>query len=650
MRRRVLTRLAWLLLSYCVVFVLLVVMQFTRSGNFSREIGDMLVSGHYSLSAEDEGEAEPAGNKRLLEGRTIVFFGGLEFQLDFSPDRDNGLYLVDPEGIRRQVSSGFIEFLDNEALFTLSGGSEISFISLHPGKEQNGARELRISGKFTDGVSAVEIPFRLLRASVNRNNGKGILNISYNEKRYQFSRSLDGLEEGRLVLSGAVPVISYRSVTDTKKIDPADFILPQAETAKAFDDAVALWTNANFELWGKNMPPQGDEDMVIAWCAESLKRGVYQSAASIIPLGFSRSPGRTWESAVYQFDRRIGHWEREIKTIHALEREKANRITRQLNEKDISIFTEGRVIEFLAIRGDNRLLEDILSIVQGINLSAVSLETNAGILEACVDMGKWHPNIDNPFEALTDQILQLVVNDLYRNEEHVFILSSGQADIKLNLRLGMVLREWGEKYGQTVWAGLGRSIVLSVISLANGNGWVPAFLTVEPQPSPKGVEPEVRGSPLDENNDYTDDERINSAKLYRLLGGNEYLPHAAATGTNGVWAWTAASSINITQNDRQMDISVTFPVNETHYVMFRNVKPFPILQIYGQNWRRAADFESYYNASGWYYSEQEETLVLKIAHRSNTELIRILFVAPAPPPPPPPVAVPEPPVYDTPFY
>jgi hypothetical protein len=472
---------------------------------------------------------------------------------------------------------------------------------------------------MTDGVSAVEIPFRLLRSSLNRDSGKDVLNISYNENRYQFSRSLNGLEDGRLVMSVAVPVITYRSVTDTKKIDPADFILPQAETAMAFDNAVALWTAANFELWGKNMPPQGDEDMVIAWCAESLKRGVYQSAASIIPLGFSRSPGRTWESAVYQFDRRIGHWEREIRTINTLERERTSRITRQLNEKDIGIFTEGRIIEYLAIRGDNRLLENILSLVQGINLSAVSLETNAGILEACVDIGKWHPNIDNPFEAFTDQILQLVLNSLYRNENSVFILSSGQVDIMLNMRLGMALYEWGEKTGQTVWAALGRSIAFSVISLANGSGWVPAFLTV------------------DENNEYTAaDERISSAKLYRLLGGNEYLPHTAATGTNGVWAWTASPSINVTQNDRQMDINVRFPVNETHYIMLRNIKPFPILQIYGQNWRRAADFESYYNASGWYYSEPEQTLVLKIAHRSNTEHIRILFVAPAPPPPPPP--------------
>jgi hypothetical protein len=600
-------------------------MQFTRTGSFSRKIGDMLVSGHYSLSPGVEG-AEPAGNKRLLEGRVNVFFGGLEFQLDFPPDRDDGLSLFDSEGVRQQAFSGFIEFLDNEALFTLSGGSEISFTCLHLGNEQNGPHELRISGKFAEGVSSVEIPFRLLRSSISRNDSKSVLNISYNEKHYQFSRSPDGLEDGRLVLTGAVPVISYRAVTDTKIIDPADFILPQAETVMAFNDAVALWTAANFEIWGKNMPPQGDEDMVIAWCAESLKRGVYQSASSVIPLGFSRSPGRTWESAVYQFDRRIGLWEREIGTINTLEREKENLITRQLADKDIGIFTEGRIIEFLAVRGNQRLLDDILSIVNDVNLSAVSLEANAGIMEACVDMGKWYPNMANPFEALTDQIFQLVVNDLYRNEDRVFILSSGQIDIKLNLRMGLALREWGEKSGRTVWAALGRSLALSVISLANGNGWVPAFLTV------------------DENNEYTAAaEQISSAKLYRILNGNEYLPHAAATEANGVWAWTAASSITITQNDRQMDISVRFPVNETHYIMIRNVRPFPILQIYGQNWRRAADFESYYNASGWYYSEQEQTLVLKIAHRSNTELIRILFVAPAPAPTPAPTPAPAPP-------
>jgi hypothetical protein len=70
--------------------------------------------------------------------------------------------------------------------------------------------------------------------------------------------------------------------------------------------------------------------------------------------------------------------------------------------------------------------------------------------------------------------------------------------------------------------------------------------------------------------------------------------------------------------------------------MLRNVPPFPLLQIYGVNWRRAVDFESYYNSSGWYYFEQERILVLKINHRSTTENIKIYFTVPRSPEPEPP--------------
>jgi len=84
-----------------------------------------------------------------------------------------------------------------------------------------------------------------------------------------------------------------------------------------------------------------------------------------------------------------------------------------------------------------------------------------------------------------------------------------------------------------------------------------------------------------------------------------------------------------------MDIAIHFPVGTTHYVMLRNIAPFPLLQIYDINWRRASDFESYYNSSGWYYFEQEQVLVIKISHRSNVETIRIFFTVPAVETPPP---------------
>jgi hypothetical protein len=186
----------------------------------------------------------------------------------------------------------------------------------------------------------------------------------------------------------------------------------------------------------------------------------------------------------------------------------------------------------------------------------------------------------------------------------------------------MVLQKWGEKTGNNEWAGVGRSLALSVISLSGDDGSVPAFVT-------KG---ETAGEA---------EELISSPRLYRLLNDNEYLPRAAATGVNSIWAWTAASSISIARTDTLMDISIRFPVGETHYVMLYNVPPFPLLQIYEVNWRRAVDFESYYNSSGWNYFEQERILVVKINQRSNTENVRIYFTAPRAPEPEPQVQ-PEP--------
>jgi hypothetical protein len=92
----------------------------------------------------------------------------------------------------------------------------------------------------------------------------------------------------------------------------------------------------------------------------------------------------------------------------------------------------------------------------------------------------------------------------------------------------------------------------------------------------------------------------------------------------------------MTRDERQMLISTVFPAGETHYLMLTGVGPFPILQINGNNWRRAVDFESYYDSSGWYYFERDRILILKLRHRATTEQVRILFVAPPPPPPPPP--------------
>jgi len=59
-------------------------------------------------------------------------------------------------------------------------------------------------------------------------------------------------------------------------------------------------------------------------------------------------------------------------------------------------------------------------------------------------------------------------------------------------------------------------------------------------------------------------------------------------------------------------------------MVVRGVKPFNRIQIYGMDFRTDPRFERY-DSSGWAYSASEQTLLLKMKHRSPTEYVRIFY-------------------------
>jgi len=622
MRKNAFSRYIWILCLYCAVFVFLVVVQFARTGNFSLRIGDMQINGRFFIPTVDEEYINEYDNNgfRQLDGAASVFFGGLEFRLtSHSAGATAGFSLIDTEGNSREIFPEYISVEENGAVFALPGGSKLSFINANSNSD-----ELIISGNFGDKVAGIDIPFRPQRSSVILNNAENGLNISFGGSRFGFNRATLNQESGRLVLSSAVPSVSYRVIPDIQEIKPEDFFVSRTETPETLNEALSQWTNSSFTWWRQNMPAQADEDMVIAWCAEAIRRGVYNTASSVIPASFSGGPGRTWESAVYQFDRRTGMWERAVASIASLDREKTNRISGMLQRRDSAVFLEDNLIEYLTVRSLNNLIGEAFLLAAATDHSDITLEMAPGILECRVETDRLRPGAANPFEPLAEAALPLIADGLRRDGDRVFVFINGVADIEFNVRLGKTLEEWAVITGKENWARVGRSLVLSVISSAGGDGSVPVSVTIGPD---RGFAPSTA--------------RISSAKLYRFMGLGEHAPRWVATGIDGIWAYTAASSVSITRDDRQMVISARFPPGETHQIMLANVRPFPLLQIHDMNWRRAATFESYYNSSGWNYFEREQILVLKIRHRTAVEQVRILFTVPRPPPPPPPPTPPE---------
>jgi hypothetical protein len=166
--------------------------------------------------------------------------------------------------------------------------------------------------------------------------------------------------------------------------------------------------------------------------------------------------------------------------------------------------------------------------------------------------------------------------------------------------------------GREEWAEIGRSLVLSIIALSESSG----PLTVASDGS-------IAGSP--------GGSVLSSGRVYRLLRQGEYQPRAVSIGraSGGIWTWTVASAVRAAYSQNEegntiLDISVSFPAGETHYMIIRGIRPFIQLQLYDIPFRTDPQFERY-DSSGWSYSASEQTLVLKMKHRISTEHIEIFY-------------------------
>jgi hypothetical protein len=611
MRKPVFPRLIGLLALYCVVFIILVIIQFTKQGNFTQRIGNLVITGQYShpeLALEGTDVPSQTDPVKLnpgeyhIEGGASVFFGGLEFQMEDGDDED-GFALIDPRGNKSSAVPVLMALSAESARFLLPGGSELNFTTQYAG----GTPELRISCEFAPGISGLELPYKPLRSSRIRENGDGQLIIISDGVNYMFNRSTQGDENGLLVLKPGGPPISYRVSPDKKTFSPEDFIIAQALTKNSYNEAFSRWRDQSFSLWNRIISGQNDEDMVVSYGGEALRRGNYKAAVSAVPQAFLDGPARTFESSVY-----LGNMTAALESFTTIERERISRLSRLINEKSHDFIREPHVFEYLGFRGYGNFIDDGVELIRSIDPATLALEFTPGIFEGYPEIKQFRPHGDNPFERLIDQACFVVSENIRKSadETQVFIFRNGNADIEFNLRLGKALLTWAEDAGNNSWAAVGRSIVLSVLSLSDGSGTGPAGLSL----SEDGSIGELQGS------------RVSSARLYRILAPGEYSPRAAGIGSavNGIWTWTAASSVTAAQENNVLDIAVNFPQGETHYMMIRGVRPFTTLQLYNIDYRTDPQFERY-DSSGWVYSSQNQILVLKMKHRSQTEHVKIFY-------------------------
>jgi hypothetical protein len=272
------------------------------------------------------------------------------------------------------------------------------------------------------------------------------------------------------------------------------------------------------------------------------------------------------------------------------------------------------VVEFLAIRGHDSLVEGAAGIAGALEQADPGLDLIPGILEAYADWQSYRPGEHNPFEQLADQVcFSLHENILSSHQgERILVFEDAGADLEFNTRLAASLIAYGEQSGQELWIGIGRSLVLSILAFVDDTGTAPLLLRLGEDGAPEREGGTVLGS----------------ARIYRLLRLGDYSARAVAlhTGEDKIWALTAATglSAHYNQEGNMLDIAANFPRGETHYMYIRGIRPFAQLRLYNIPFRTDPRFESY-DSSGWTYSPSEQTLMVKMKHQLPTEHIQIYY-------------------------
>jgi hypothetical protein len=601
---------------YLAVFIVLVIVQFTKQGRFTQRVGNMLVAGQYVLDeggspipypaedSPDEGETEAVQKWHYyLTGEVVVYFGGMEFRMSGEED-GNVFNLVKTDGRIVNILPQYIRYEDEAVLFSLPDGTELSFVS----GTINGKPALKISCKPAEDLEMLALPYRPQKTARVRDFGDGQFIIIADGEHYTFTRTQFDPGRPAVVFKQESTALSYAAIPEQKAFSLDDYILPQAAEGRLYEEAVDLWQDKNYALWAGLIKRDTNEETAIAYLSEAAARGNLKGAAASITPAFMNSPQRTYRSSVF-----LGRMDVGQRTFLAAEREKLARISQFINEKSTDFMREPHVFEFFAIRGYYNLIDEGTDIVRAIEPATMSAELVPAVFEGYLDWKQYRPNAENPFERLTNQAFIIISEGIrmHKDGDKVFVFLGTRTDIEFGMRLGKVLVEYAASAGLDSWAAVGRSLILSILALEDTEGMVPAVFN------------------LSEEGDISEDSavpRLSSARLYLLLAPGGYNSRAINIGAvvNGLWTWTAAGDIAVSQENNVLDISASFPVGDTHYMLIRGLRPFVKIQLYNIDYRTDPQFERY-DSSGWIYSTRDQVLIVKMKHRAETEHIRIFY-------------------------
>lgn len=605
------SRRAYLLapLVYLAVILGLLFLQFSSGERFSRSVGVISISGSRVSPADGA-----AGGVRSVR----IEFAGLS--LAFS--EETGVVIETPTRLA-EVHPLDIVYGEREVRVLFAEGVELvvedrteEYVELH----------IRLSlGDLERTASRASIPFRLTADAQTTSDEPGaFVSVRAREDTYFLTTptgsSIDPVnrkifysrEHFGQAVRYAEASTDGRSVMNTHFADER-LAISDAEIAAlidAFVDAAyAGWSGDRFlPAAGTWTRPDGSarfvESIATAYLAEAWRREEYPEAFGSVRAAASQHPNQLGLlSAPF-----LGNLESVRTAYDARDEERISTIERMIDARDVTLFRQPDLFRYVVDHAGEALFERLRELAAEVALPSVDVATAVGLLRNhAID-----PLPSDKLATVTARFVplveQVVLPALVHAGEGFFIQTApGQVDVGTTLVAGRILDVVGGEQDEARLVTIGRNLIRSCLELADEFGLMPSTL-------------HIRAGEIDGHDGW-----LEPAEIYPLLVDNPNYPRELSLYPHGVPGAFVVSAVEIdiqSITTTEWRFRLAYPRLRTHYLLLHGVPAFDRMELFGQTWRDAPDFELY--SKGRHYDVASQTLMVKY-YDDSTEREMALF-------------------------
>lgn len=592
-----------------VIFGLLF-LQFSGGERFSRSVGPLSLQATRGVASED-------GAPTIRE--LGLSFDGLRFQFG----EGSGLIVETASNVSDMEVLGYSTTDDGFELRFENDYRLSFFVATDP------ARELQLRLELPDnreGVREISIPFALDGVPADDQSARSSFVTIASEGRDYYFTTPPGAEidltNRKIVVRPEAAEQAVRYVAATEG-DPARVVRWFDDDALAvgsaeYSAAIDAWVERAYLGWSAGRynstrltwdGPGGfasfNEEALTAYLAEAWSRDEYERAFAEMRRASDLHPEElSLLSAPF-----LGNLDEAREQLLAEDRIRAETLAEQLDSGDTTILRQNGLFSFAANRGGEALYTRLIEFTAGVDLRSLDLISAIGLLRNLF----LEPLPDSRAESLSLRAVDLIqirlLGSIVRTEAGFFVQTSpGQIDLYQTVVAGAVLEAFGTSRNDRTMTTIGRNLVVSVLGQADPNAMVPATLL-------------VRGETVE-----TADGAVAPERLYPILTETRSYPHLVSLyeeAGSGHWIWTNVNVSPVRIADTEWRFELAYPRLRTHFVLFQGVPTFSRMELFGQTWRDAPDFEIY--SKGRHYDAQTNTLMIKYYDDSTRREVVLFY-------------------------